>query len=132
MLSRGSKIFCLDGNFVSDKLRFIQIRDRISASKNKSRKSNITNVRNIYKRSDKLNYIHKENNLPQNKIIKYAELSFPDVHLKLRQHIRGNPLKYDTAGMNCFIQDPICVNERKIQCGGMEQTFLISEIIPDG
>jgi hypothetical protein len=132
MISRRSKIFSLDRNFVSYKPWFIQIRDRISAYRNKSRKSNITNVHNIYKQSDELNYTYIENNLPYSRIIKYSELSVPHVQLNFGQHIRGNPLKDDTSGMKCFIQDPICVNERKTQCSGMEQPFPIIGIIPDG
>jgi hypothetical protein len=132
MISRGLKIFCLDESYVSDKPWFIQIRNRISEYRNKNLKSSFTSARNIYKPSDDLNYSHIESNLPYGKTIKYSEISLPDVQQKSRQHIRGNPLKYDSSGINSFIQDPICVNELKTQCSGMEQPFVITGIIPDG
>jgi hypothetical protein len=132
MISNGTKKVSLNGNVVSDKPWFIQIKDKFSAYRNKSLKSNITNLRNVNNQSGEFNYLHREKNLPHGKIMKYSELSVPHVQLNLGQHIRGNPFKCDTFGINDFLQDPICVNEQKTQYSGMEQTFQITGIIPDG
>jgi hypothetical protein len=46
--------------------------------------------------------------------------------------VNGNHLKYNSTGSHCFRQDPICLNERKMQNDWKEPSFLIPGIIPDG
>jgi hypothetical protein len=130
MISNGSKRVGLDGNLVSDKPWFIQIRDKFSAFRNKSLK--FTNLRNVNNQSGEFNYLHREKNLPHGKIMKYSELSILHDQVNLGQHIRGNPFKCDTSKMHYFLQDSICVNEQKTQYSVMEQSFPITGIIPDG